>query len=110
QELADGDGAPVEEEGTHAQVGVDAADLRGVQGAVGPRGDGAVVQGGQGHADPEQLGGVDAGGPRLGQGTVTDPPQVRGDLVGQHLLQAQAEEVRGVTAVGTGHHVSADAG
>jgi hypothetical protein len=42
--------------------------------------------------------------------TRADRAQFRGDFVTQHLLQAEAEEVRCVAAVGTREDVAAEAG
>ena len=44
----------------------------------------------------------------LRDGRLTDRPKLRGDLVGEHLLQAQAEQVRRVAAVGARGDVAAE--
>ena len=106
QELADRDGSAMVEERPHAQVRVDALHLGRVDAAIGGGGDAAVE-------DPlaEEVardGAVALVG--LRDRLRADRAQLGRDLVGQHLLQAEAEQVRSVTAVGPRGHVAADAG
>jgi hypothetical protein len=48
--------------------------------------------------------------PRTIAGRVADRPQIPGDLVGQHLLEPEAEQMRRVAAVGSGEDVAPAAG
>ena len=104
-ELADRDRPPVCEERPHAQVRIDPFDLAGVDGSVRGSRDRAVVDalGRQllRHGPTPALGGRD--------GIGSDMPKTAGDLVSQHLLESEPEEVRRVPAVGTGHDVSSRA-
>ena len=47
---------------------------------------------------------------RLGQRSRTNCAEIGRDLVGEHLLEAEAEEMGCVAAVRTGRHVAAEAG
>ena len=58
----------------------------------------------------ERAGHVAAALPRVGERLRADRAQLGRDLVGQHLLQAEAEQVRRIAAVGPRRDVAAEAG
>src|SRR5262245_57155941 len=96
----------MEEERPHAQVGVDALHLRGVHRAVLLDRDEPVVDALALQAPRHRV----ALAMRVLHGIVADVAQVSGDLVRQHLLEAKAEQVRGVAAVRPRHHVAPRSG
>ncbi len=104
-EFANGDRTAVGEKGPDPEVGVDALDVSRVHGAVRHRRDETVADALRREL-PRRRPSVAPGG---GDGAVADLAQARGDLVGQHLLQAEAEQVRRVAAVGPRHDVSSAA-
>ena len=104
-ELADRDLAAVREERPHAQVRIDADDARRVDRAVGTRDELAVVDALAGQCGFDGRIGVACGRQRLR----AQVAQVARDLVGEHFLQAEAEEVRRIAAVGARGDVAADA-
>ena len=103
-ELAHRERRALGEERLDPQILVDALDLRGVDRAVGLHGQPTVVDFFAGElARTERP-------PRCPrQRRVADRPQVTRDLVGQHLLQSEAEQMRGVAAVGPREDVTAAA-
>ena len=105
-ELANRDRPPVVEERAHAQVRIDSHDFVGLDPAVGQRGEEPVLDA---LAGQRQTGGLVVGRCELERLTA-DAAQVPGDLVGEHLDQAEPEEVGRVAAVRAGEHVAADAG
>ena len=105
-EFADRELAAMGEEGTHAEVAVDAFDARGVYGPVGKHGQRAVRDafGDQRHADGAST------RARLREGLRAQVAKLLGDLVRQHLLQSKTEQVRGIAAVWPSRDVPARAG
>ena len=105
--LADRDRAALRQERPHAQIGGDPLEARIVDVAAGTNGDLAVAQPLLGE-HPHRL--RHARAAREGDRVGADGAQLGGDLVGEHLLQAQAEQVGRVAAVGAGEGVAAVAG
>ena len=105
-EFSDGDRPPVQEERPNAQVGVDALDARGVDRAVGASGDRAVADALALETQGDRL----LVALRLLDRRSADVAQVGGDLVGEHFLEAEPEEVGRIPAVRTRHDVPARAG
>ncbi len=106
-ELADRDRAAVREERAHAQVGIDAAHAATCRRAR------RRTRGSSRSRCPWRAGRSVTGRPWRGgiarRALRADRAQVRGDLVGEHFLQAEAEQVRCVAAVGPRDHVAAEA-
>src|SRR4029450_11840143 len=96
----------VVEEGPHPEVRIDAVDAGRIDGAVRHRPDDAELDA----LGEEPLGGRLARrrGARDRRGA--DRAQVRGHLVGEHLLETEAEEMRRVAAIGAGDDVATEAG
>ena len=102
-ELADGDCAALREERPDTQIRVHPRDLGGVDRPVWQGPDLAIVDALADEAAldrfPLHLRGLD--------GRAPDQAEIARDLVGQHLLKPQPEQVRRVTAVRPGEHVAA---
>ncbi len=105
-ELSDRDRLAVRKKRSHAQVRIDPLHARRVDGSGRGRRDGAVRDslGDERLRDraAQSLGGAERGRAHL--------PEIRSDLVREHLSKAQAEEVRRVAAVRARHDVSPGAG
>src|SRR5262249_50681982 len=93
--------------GPDAEAGVQAIDLRSVDGAVGLRRDRAELDVSLARARNQSFGDGFSLGRRLLDRLRADGSQLTRDLIGKHLLQAQAEQGRGVTAVRPGDDVAA---
>ena len=106
QELADRDRAALREERTHAQIGVHADDARRHERAVRVGRDRSVADPLRRQRPRLRRAGRLGGRQRLG----ADGPQIGRDLVAQHLLQAEPEQVRRVAAVRTREDVAAEPG
>ena len=88
----------------HAQIRIHSLDVRCVDSAVRFHGDGSVLNALCGHGAGNRASRVH-GLPHGGGATI---PQLRRDFVGQHLLQSEAEQVRGIPAVGPRYYISTE--
>ncbi len=104
-ELADRDLAAVREERPNAKVWIDADDSRRVEGSVWQRRQRAIVNAlalqGDGDGRFRRL--------RLRRRLRAQPAEVGRDLVGEHFLQAETEQMRRVPTVGPRCHVATHA-
>jgi hypothetical protein len=94
------------EERLDPKIVVHALDLREIERPVRATGQPAVIDTFATQLDTHRL----AGPPCSLQSRVADCPQVARDLVCEHLLQPEAEQMRGIATVGPREHVAAASG